>query len=217
MTDSAVVFDPYEKVNINETFVPEIAYEFDNDKLSIDAIPHYILRSINRLARVGNVLRRQALICTQTCVDNYILDPPDCMDIVNVMSVCQICGCRCGKPLRLTHEPCCFPCGTATWFERPNTIFFRPTGCGTQYKVEMSVAPPMDACEVDKILYVAYYDVVVNGVKSMMYAMADRPWSSVNRATEYRELYENGIRAAAMDTLLGGQRGALRAKRFQVV
>lgn len=206
---SHVIFEAYDKVSLTE-FVPELAFEFSD--LSEEAIPHYILRAITRMANMGNILRRTAIIHTQSCVDNYLLEPPDCMDVVAIMGICQIDGSRCGNVERLTHEPCRLSCGATSWFEYPNTIFIRTNGCFNIYRVTMSVAPRFDACEVDKMLLTKYYDTILAGAKSYIYAMTDKPWSSVGRAQEFKQEFERGVRGAAIDTMMGGQRGVIRIR-----
>ena len=206
----AVVFDKYEKVSIRE-FEAELLYDFT--ELPSDAVAHYVLRAINTIATKGNILRRTALIHTQDCVENYILEPPDCMDIVAVMSICQICGSRCGQVQRLTSEPCRLSCGSVTWFDPPNIIYLNKPRDRNTYKVVMSVAPTYETCEVDRILLTRHYDLVMSGAKYYLYMMPDKPWSSMDRAASSRELFERGISAAAVDTMMGGQRGVLTVKR----
>lgn len=208
-TQSHVIFEAYEKVPLTE-FTPELAFEFTD--LRDEAIPNYVLRAITRMTNVGNVLNRTAIIHTQPCVDNYLLEPPDCVDIVAIMSVCQIDGNRCGKIERVTNTPCRLPCGATTWFEYPNTIFIKTNGCFNIYRVQMSVAPTFDACEVDRILLTKYYDTVLAGAKYYIYSMVNKPWSSVNRAQEVKLDFERGIRSAAIDNLTGGQRGFIRLR-----
>lgn len=211
---SYVVFDSYDKIPLTE-FVPELAFEFS--ELAEEAIPNYILRAITRMANIGNILRRSATIHTQSCVTNYKLEPPDCMDIVAIMDICQIKGGCCGRVERLTHEPCCLSCGSTSWFEFPDTVYINAGGCNNVYRVTMSVAPTFNACEIDKILLTKYYDTVLAGAKSYIYAMTDKPWSSVGRAQEFKLDFERGIRSAAIDTMLGGQRGVIKLKRARHV
>ena len=212
---TSVVFDAYPKVSLQE-FVPELAFEFN--EMPSDAFPHFLLRAINRFARNSNALRRTATIFAQSCVENYLLEPQDCMDIVAVLSVCQTSHCICSSPVvRVTSEPCRLPCGTYSWFEEPNVIHFSPVKCKDVFKVTMSVAPTYDACEVDSVLLTTFYDVIMDGTKFYLYSMASKPWSSVNRAQESEARFIQGIRTASVQAMMNGQRGALRAKRPRVL
>lgn len=208
MEDRNVEFERVAKVPL-EDFFPELQFEFPD--LDSEAIPHFLMRAITKFARESNALRRTATVCTYDCIENYLLEPPDCVDIVAVMRVCKR-GCACGPVTRVTHEPCQLQCGTYTWFEQPNTIYFSPGKTGTAYKVWMSVAPKLDACEVDSILLTQYLDVILDGAKSYIYALANKPWSNVQRAAEARARFERGIPKAAIDTLLGGQRGVIKIR-----
>lgn len=216
MPDSNVVFEAYPKVPLQE-FVPELAFEFT--EMPEDGLPFFVLRAISRIARDGNILRRTATIRTQSCVESYILDPPDCMDIVAIMGVRLVRspGCCSGPVRRLTFEPCHIDCGTMSWFEEPNIIHFSPAKCNNVFSVNMSVTPTRHTCEVDKKLLTDYYDLVMYGTKSYLYSMADKPWSSVTRAQEYEQRFLLGIRDASVQTMLGGQRGALKAKHMRIL
>lgn len=216
MTDlqASVVFDAYPKVSVRE-FLPELTFEFT--EMPEEGMPHFVLRAINRIARQSNCLRRTATIHTQPCVDNYLLEPQDCMDIVAVMSVCKHGGCGCSDVTRITSEPCHLPCGTMSWFEAPNTIYFSNTRHHNVFRVSMSVAPTYETCEVDRILLTNFYDTVLNGTKFYLYSMTDKPWSSVNRAQEYEVRFLQGIRSAALEALTGGQRGMFRTKRPRIL
>jgi len=210
MLDKVVMFEPYSKVSVDE-FLPELQLEFPD--MPSDAFAHYVLRSIDRIARDGNVLRRTATIHTERCIENYLLEPPDCMTIVNIMKVCNN-GCNCCTNVRrLTSEPCCMTCGTLTWFQEPNTILFRNHPSHACFKVTMSVAPTWDTCEVDTLLLHNHYELVLTGARYMLMNMSNKPWSSVNRAQELKKDFVIGIRSAAIDTMMGNQRGGITATK----
>lgn len=216
---SETVFQAYPKVALAE-FIPELAFEFQ--EMPEEALPNYVLRAITRLAREGNVIRRRVEVYTQPCVNNYILEPPDCMELVAVMGVCRLpsnhCGCVGNYVTRLTaHNHCQMPCGVCSWFESPNIIHFHPVNCGDIFSVEIAVAPTYDACEVDRIFLTQYYDVVMSGARAYLYEMAAKPWSSLNRAAEYEARFIAGIRNAAVETMMGGQRGAFRVQRPKIM
>lgn len=213
MLNPSIVYDAYPKVPVQE-FIPELAFEFTD--MPENAFHHFVLKAINKLARKGNVLRRTALIHTYPCITNYLLEPQDCMDVVAVMGIrnmCHPCGVTGVTRLTHAHVPCYMPCGTYSWFEHPNVIHITNTQREGQYQVEFSVAPTYDACEVDRILLDNYYEVVLDGARTDLYAMSNKPWSSLQRMEYYRQQFLGGISRAAVETLAGGQRGALRAKR----
>ena len=210
MPNPNVVYEAYPKVSIQE-FIPELSFEFTD--IPENAFSHFVLKAINTFARRSNALRRTATIHVQDCVDNYLLEPQDCMDIVAVMGICKRDNCGCSPVTRLTNAPCCLPCGAFSWFEQPNIIHISPTKCGQCYDVKFSVAPTYDACEVDEILLTQYYETIMHGARSSLYGMGNKPWSSLQRLEYHRQEFDRGIRVAAVETLTGGQRGALKARR----
>ncbi len=211
---TTVVYESYPKIDIRE-FLPELTFEFS--EMPESGIPFFLLRAVQRMARTGNILRRTATIHAQNCVENYLIEPTDCMDIVAIMNIQMFSRGCCMGVHRLTHEPQCTPCGIYSWYEEPNVIHISPARDCDVFKVTFSVAPTQDACEVDRKLYTNFYDTVIAGAKFYLYSMMDKPWSSVNRAQEYERRFLSGIRVAALETLTGGQRGGFRATRMRVL
>lgn len=210
-----VVYQAVPKIPV-EAFVPELAFEFNEVPEEIYA--NYILRAIDRMAREGNVLRRKAEIHVHEHVENYLLEPEDCMDIVAVMkcALMKSNGCR-GAVVRLTDEPLCISHGVYTWFEHPNVVCFRPARYHDVFEVEFSVAPTFDACEVDRILFDKYHDVVLAGVRAYLYGIAGKPWSNDQKFASYTLAFQQGIQSASLETMAGGQRGMIRVKRPRVL
>lgn len=201
---NSVVFDAYPKVSLQE-FIPELAFEFT--EMPEEAFPHYLLKAIDRFARNSNALRRTVHICTQNCVNRYLIDPPDCMQIVALL---DICGDTCGAhPVRLTSAvPCLRGCASSVWFERPNIIGFSQPG--GSYQITLSVTPTRQSCEVDEILLTDFAETILDGTRHYLYGMTGKPWSSVQRSQESEMRFIQGIRQAAVETLTGGQRGTFR-------
>lgn len=206
-----VVFEANEKVSLS-IFADDLAFEFSD--VSYDTINNFLLRAITRMAHKGNILRRRIQIATQAHVENYLLEPPDCVEIIAIMEMCDTQGRLCGNVRRLTSEPCRLPCGTYSWFEAPNIIHISPSRCNMTYTVIAAVAPVWDACEVDRILLTHYYEVVIAGAKYYLYGMAHKPWASNAKAQEFKNDFELGIAAAGIEARLGGQRGPLKIKRL---
>lgn len=206
------VYDATPKVSVYE-FTPELELEFTD--IPIDIFPHYILRTVNKFARDSNVLRRHQYIHTTPCITTYLLLPQDCVDIVAVMRVGTSC---CDTVTRVLDKPVCVNCGeTYTWFEAPNIIHLDPMPRARCYHIEMSVAPTYDACEVDRVLLTNYYDTIMFGVKSHIYGMTNKPWSSVQRSQECMLLFNNGVHRAAMEVMTHGQRGSFKRKLPKVL
>lgn len=204
---SSVVYEAYPKVPM-DGFISELAFEFPD--VPEEAFPHYILRAVNRLARDGNVLRRTAYVKTQPFVERYPIEPPDCMDIVAIMDVALGRG---GAVTRLTGAPTVMPCGVTVWYEEPNMLVVSPVRANDEFRITVSVAPTYEACNLDKILLTEYYDTVIEGVRYFLYSLNDKPWSSATRAQDCEMRFLRMVRAAAVQTMTGRQRGAIKARR----
>lgn len=209
-----VVFENTPKVSVSE-FIDELAYEFTDAPYGL--LEHCVKRVVSRICEHTNVLRRRVKLHTQCNVHNYILEAPDCMDVIAVMSICQCCGnALCSKLVRVTSPVCELHCfGPNTVHIEHNEIVFSAPSCAT-YIVEISVKPQHDACEVDSVLLVDHADTVVDGVRAMLCNMADKPWSSVQRAQASEQSFIRGCAAIAVDKLLGNQRGVMNVKRQRV-
>lgn len=221
--EQSIVYEAQPKVQLDE-FVPDLAFEFPD--VPTEAFANYLLRVITKFAIASNALRRKAVIHIQPCVENYLLEPIDCMEVLAVMGVREVRANCCSGPVhRLTTNPVMIGGGVQSWFEAPNTIWFQPAKRPDVYEVIFSVKPTYDACEVDRILLTDYYDVIADGLRALLYNMPDKPWSTNNRqpalassiAEKYELKFRLGCHDAAIQTMMGGQRGALRAKRPRVL
>lgn len=210
-----VAYAPHAKVPI-DSLLDDLL--FDLQELPYDTAVHFIRRAAIRMAREGNILRRTAVISTQSCVDNYLLEPPDCVDIVAIMSVKNVRGSLCSAVTRLTQAPGRLPCGAFSWWTPPNEVHFTQVGCNYAYEVGFSVAPRRDACELDASFADKHYELLLVGARAMAYDLDDKPWTNRQRAEDYNTRFELGIRGAAIETMMGGQRGAFaRPKRPRVL
>ena len=210
MLNNTIVYEAYPKVPVQQ-FIPELSFEFSD--MPEDGFAHFVLSAINTFARRSNVLRRKATIRVTQCVDNYLLEPQDCVDIVAIMGIRMLrptCGSRI---LRLTGEPGDVWWGVQSWFEAPNVIHITNTSCNSEYEVYFSVAPRYDACEVDEILLTQYSEAILAGARAKLYGLGNKPWSSLQRMEYHERLFDKAIRAAAVEALTGGQRGAIKARR----
>lgn len=213
MTD--IVYDPYATVPLSD-FIPELVFEIP--ELPEEMAMYHVRKAVIEFARRSLVLRRKVDIHTYNCVDNYILEAPDCSEVLAIHNICNVTGTCCGKPVRLTHAPCGLPsCGVSVWREEPNIVWISPGRDGACYRVEISVAPTRDVCEVDKILYDKYFENILVGAKMYLYGIARRPWSSQDLANAARLEFDRKIATAMLDTALGGQVGAIRIKTRKTV
>lgn len=190
-----------------KTFLTEIEFEFPD--VAYAAMEYYLIRSARELARGGNIVRRKALVETQECVDNYRIDPIDCGEIVAILNICNVCGGLCGEVSRLTHKPCRLSCGSTSWFEKPNTLWIHPGKCGHVYEITFSIMPRFGDCVIDEG-FMTHLDTLLNGVRSYLYALPDKPWTNLSLAGASLQRFKKGIYQDAIEVAMGGQRGVFR-------
>lgn len=214
--DSTVVFENTPKADIT-SFLDELSFEFTDAPYGL--LEHYIRRVVSDMCDRANIMRRTAHIHTQSNVRNYLLEPPDDTIVVAVMSLALgshifvphktvrtnvpvwECDCSClGRGVNFVHCN-----GAEIVFSRPHT--------GDDWIVNMSVKPRYDGCDFDASILNSYASVLIDGVRAELYAQSDKPWSSLQRATLAEAAYKRGCATIAVDRMLNGQRGTLRAKR----
>lgn len=209
-----LVYDTQPKVALDE-FIDDLRYDVPGVPQA--AWKNYIRRAATHMANAGNILRRKATITAECDVHNYRLEPPDCMDVVAILSVRNTCGSSCtGEIMRLTQEPGGGPCGcgTVSWFEEPNEIWFNQVQPGDVFEVIFSVAPTYDACELDGILRKGdYYETLLIGARALAYDVADQYWYDPNKSLLLQSRFEQRIRNLSLTSYLGKQRGMMRPRR----
>lgn len=211
---STVKYDMIEKVPLTDLLDDLL---FDVTDMPDDAAAHLIRRAAIKMAQRGNILRREVQLITEKCVENYLLEPPDCVDVHRIFTVCNSNHCACRDVHRLTSEPCRMPCGSYSWFTYPNEIHFTEAGCGNCYKVRFSVSPRHDACEIDAIYRDKYYELLLLGAKAFAYEMIDKPWSNRTFAQELNQRFLIGIADAGATLYRGYQMGFLKQNRKMLI
>jgi len=104
-----------------------------------------------------------------------------------------------------------------SWWTPPNEVHFTQVGENYSYEVTFSVAPKFDACEIDAELVNKYYELLLLGAKSYAHDLNDKPWTNLSKSRDYTSQFIQGIRMAAVETMLGGQRGVSRYRKMRVL
>lgn len=80
----------------------------------------------------------------------------------------------------------------------------------------VSTAPKQDACDVDRVIYDKYHEVVVNGAIARLLAQPAQTWSNPQASLVYEARAQRGIAAANADRVVGAIAGPmkLRHRRF---
>lgn len=211
----SVVLNPYEEVPIEELLV-DITYEMPD--LPDDAAIHFLRRTAIKMATDGNLIRRKVYVTTQSCVENYRIDAPDCMRIIGIMDVKNVCGGCCSQVTRHFTMPTA-PCrgGVNVWFEQPRTIYISGASTGWEFEVDLAVAPMYDACTLPAEFRDKYYEVLLMGVRSAALGIQGKVWTNTNLAASLGEAFTVGIRDAALDSLTNGMRGAIRVHKPRIL
>lgn len=205
-----ITYEAVKKVPLSE-FTPELEFEFTDAPAGL--LESYILRAVDRFCEKTNCLRRHAIIRTQATVSNYLLEPPDCMQLVSVLDICDKHGCH-GRFLRTFSEPCDCECRFTHYciFLKDNELVFAPAACG-EFQIEFSVKPPFNACKLDAVLRDKFYDAIVIGARSYLYGLSGFKWSSAQHALLLEQQFNKACVNAAVDTLTHGQRGGIIPRR----
>lgn len=212
-----IVFENTPKVPLSE-FLDILAYEFTD--ASYGLLENCLKRTITRIAERSNIMRRTVFLTTQCGVHNYLLEPPDCMEVIAIMSICYWKSMYMQGPLYRLTSPnctrgCCFCFGNTVYVDKGEIVFSAPQS-GTTFRIELSVKPTKDSCDLDKILLDDHEELVLDGVRSLLFAMVDKPWSSMQRAQASEQAFLRGCAEAAVDTMLGNQRGVMKAKHTRI-
>ena len=220
--DSNIVFELTPKRPL-EDFLPDLEMEFPD--LPADFLTYQLLQSVIRLCQRANVLRRTAVIKTVPRAMNYVLEPPDCMTVIAVMSVDELCGDHVRRVFTADPKPRCnCPITLDSWFchgddfvtIEGNEIIFSARSCNS-YKVNMSVQPK-EVCDVDSVLYERYKDAVLLGARLALYSMKSRDWAAdATTLTMLEKKYRDAVSSAALDALTNKQRGVVLMKHPRIL
>lgn len=212
------VYEDYPKIPL-EDFIADLRYDIPGVPQA--AWKSYIRRAATRMALDGNLLRRKMTIRVMDCgVRNYRLEPGDCTDLVAILNVRNICGLCQSEVPRVTQAPpgLSCSCSPVSWFEEPNELWFSQVQAGQIYEVEFSVAPTMDACELDACFRKGdHYELLLLGARSMAYDVADQYWYDAQKAQMLEAKFEHGVRGLAITSYMGRQRGVMQPKRRRLL
>lgn len=217
-----------------ERFTPEIILATPD--VPTDIAENYVRQAAIELAEDSHILRRKINIATQAGVTDYQLEPPDCTHTLKIVEVCDWMGRRYTV---LPNVPCEPPCGVSItdacggcapggfiarstiWvaFTQPNELEVRPVpgvDIDLGYKVEISVAPDRDACELDEILYQRYAPTIHQGALWHIYMLPGKPWSSPQLARYHEGEFKKLKSRAQLDALVGasGANHRMTTRRF---
>ena len=175
-----------------------------------DVALEYIRQSCQTLARDSWLLKRTAYIDVQAGVKDYYIESGDNEQVYLIHGInlgkgrCWIgCSTNCFVPLKGYRNE-------AFTFEPSDKIILSripKEDKENQLKVDYLAMPTQNACQVDKLLYDRYHDVVVNGALSNLLFMRQYEFADPQMAMVYEKRLKQGIAQAKIDTMRAFETG----------
>lgn len=158
-----------------------------------DVALEYLRQSAQTLARESRLLKRELRLDVQTGVRDYYLEQGENEQVHYVEKVELTSG---------QHSP--LACKNGFDFEPSDKIILHnaPKADGeNQLFVRYFAIPSQNACDVDKLLYDRYHDVVVNGALADLLLMRQYAFADPQMAVLYDQRFKQGIAKAKIDVI----------------
>lgn len=158
-----------------------------------DVALEYLRQSAQTLARDSRLLKRELRLDVQAGVRDYYLDNGDHEQVHYVDKVALKSG---------QISPCF--CKDAFDFEPNDKIILHNTPKAdkeNQLYIRYFAMPTQSTCEVDKLLFDRYHDVVVNGALANLLLMRQYAFADPQMAMFYETRFKQGIAQAKIDVM----------------
>ncbi|THA10962.1 hypothetical protein [Rodentibacter pneumotropicus] len=158
-----------------------------------DVALEYLRQSAQTLARDSRLLKRELRLDVQAGVRDYYLGNGDHEQVHYVDNI----------ELKSGQISPCF-CKDAFDFEPNDKIILHKTPKAdreNQLYVRYFAMPTQNACEVDKLLFDRYHDVVVNGALANLLLMRQYAFADPQMAMFYETRFKQGIAQAKIDVM----------------
>ncbi|MBF0785776.1 hypothetical protein E4T80_09925 [Muribacter muris] len=170
-----------------------------------DVALEYLRQAAMTLARESRLLKRELHLDVQAGVRDYYLHAGDNEQVHLIHSVqygkgADRCGCAsssCFVALKACRS-------NVFSFEPPDKVILTkaPKADGEDRLFVQYVAmPTQNACEVDKLLFDRYHEVVVNGALANLLLMRQYEFADPQMAMFYETRFKQGIAQAKIDTM----------------
>lgn len=191
--------DPVPQVHMDQ-FIPDTRVKVGH--VPEDVVGHFVRQTIIDFAHRTGILRRHAWLDAAPDVFSYSLRFGDCYQLGAITRV------EAG-PVCLTainNVPCGDRCARGKWFhfDMPDTLYigWPPLAADSPtawIEVDASVIPGQDSCQVDRIVFDRYAEVIANGAASRILVMQDEEWSNGNLALHHERRYLEGVARATRE------------------
>lgn len=155
----------------------------------------YLRQSAYTVARESRLLERTVRLKTQKGVDDYYLENGS-EQIILVKSIRLLDNCDkrkvCFEPFNMCNGFKFFP---------PDKIILNeiPESDDKTIEVVYYAAPTQDTCEIDRLLYDRYHDVIVHGALSDLLNMTKYDFSDARMSSFYEQKFSRGIASIKID------------------
>lgn len=170
----------------------------------------YLRQSAQTLARESLLLKRTAYLDVQAGVRDYYLEQGD-NEQIHLIHAVQFGKAKCWQGCQ---TDCLVPlkgCRSRHFtFEPSDKIILAntPQADGeNQLRIDYFAMPTQTACEVDKLLFDRYHDVVVNGALANLLLMRQYEFADPQMAMFYDKQFKQGIAKAKIDTMRAFETG----------
>lgn len=174
-----------------------------------DVALEYLRQSAQTLARDSLILKREVRLDVQAGVRDYYLDNGD-NEQVHYVSHIQLgkgfCPYRYNERTSYRH----FVEHRDFVFEPNDKIILThpPKEDAEQHlRVRYFAMPSQTACQLDKLIFDRYHDVVVNGALSSLLLMRQYEFADPQMAMLYQRQFQQGIAKAKIDAMRGFETG----------
>lgn len=168
-----------------------------------DVALEYLRQAAQTLARESRLLKRELTLDVQAGVRDYYLENGDNEQVHYIHAIQfgkrsgKMCGCStsCHIPLKRCRD------GNFE-FEPNDKIILHDApkvDAENQLNVSYFAIPSQNACQVDKLLYDRYHDVVVNGALADLLLMNQYEFAAPQMAMLYDRRFKQGIAQAKID------------------
>lgn len=167
-----------------------------------DVALEYLRQSAQTLARESRLLKRELRLDIQAGVRDYYLDNGDHEQVHYVDDVQFGKNKDSCRPYR--HKAMSFyTCDDFTFEPNDKIILHKipKADAESQLYVRYFAIPTQNACEVDKLLYDRYQDVVVHGALADLLLMRKYEFADPQMAMLYDTKFKQGIAKAKIDTM----------------
>lgn len=191
---------PIEHVPFDD-FVHNLVFEIDG--ITAAEAADYIRKAAIDFARRTMLIRRRWYANVQECVTDYYLKSHAEEEVLGVAWV-KVDGVTAWHQNQCSpvHD-CVIQCQRATAarfeFRHPDYVSVRavddrnPICPAASIEAEFFVVPSRDACSIDRAFYTLYEDALEWRAKSVLYAMAKKPWSNYPASRDAKKEYQNQV------------------------